>query len=260
MMPRGTILNVQLTARLYYGLYTTIGTQVPYAIDYLIVAIVSQPVAWLGLLGAALLVADRRCLASKARALASFTLLLWAVLLFAASRTPLSGFPQRFGRDLGVPLAVLAAFALVTMLWDLWVRRKLATVLVAPLAVDKRREDETLRGRDTRSASGGEGWFRLVPVGGYALAQTLLLQAFLERGVSRRHGLWWLSIPDFAMFLYVFVPTMLPALVTDVVDGVEEQVSKRVPISSHGCSVGTPTGGLPLEYLLRKRATGLVAP
>jgi hypothetical protein len=113
----------------------TIGTQVPYAIDYLIVAIVSQPVAWLGLLGAALLVADRRCLASKPRALASFTLLLWPVLLFAASRTSLSGFPQRFGRDLGVPLAVLAAFALVTILRGLSVRRRLPTVLTAILAV-----------------------------------------------------------------------------------------------------------------------------
>ena len=148
MMPRGTILNVQLTARLYYGLYTTIGTQVPYAIDYLIVAIVSQPVAWLGLLGAALLVADRRCLASKARALASFTLLLWAVLLFAASRTPLSGFPQRFGRDLGVPLAVVAAFALVTILRGLLVRRKLATVLVATMVASYSRfRDVPLRFR-----------------------------------------------------------------------------------------------------------------
>ena len=113
----------------------TIGTQVPYAIDYLMVAIVSQPVVWLGLLGAALLVADRRCLASKAQSLAYFTLLLWAVLLFAASRTPLSGFPQRFGRDLGVPLAVLAAFALVTVLRGLLARRKLATVLAATLAL-----------------------------------------------------------------------------------------------------------------------------
>jgi hypothetical protein len=113
----------------------TIGTQVPYAVDYLIVAIVSQPVAWLGLLGAALLVADRRCLAGKSRALALSTLLLWAVMLFAASRTPLSGFPQRFGRDLGVPLAVFAAFALVTILRGLFVRRKLAIVLVATVAV-----------------------------------------------------------------------------------------------------------------------------
>ena len=113
----------------------TIGTQVPYAIDYLIVAIVSQPVAWLGLLGAALLAADRRCLASKARALAYVTLLVWAVLLFAASRTSLSGFPQRFGRDLGVPLALLGAFALVNVLRALSVRRKLAIVLLATLAV-----------------------------------------------------------------------------------------------------------------------------
>lgn len=121
--PTGTAVNM------------TIGTQVPYRIDYLIVAIVSQPVVWLGLLGAALLVADRRCWTSKARALASFTLLLWVVLLFAASRTPLSGFPQRFGRDIGVPLAVLAAFALVTILRVLSVRRKLATVLAATMAV-----------------------------------------------------------------------------------------------------------------------------
>ena len=112
-----------------------IGTQVPYDIDYLVGAIVSQPVAWLGLLGAALLVAEKRCWASKWRALANFTLLLWAVLMFVGSRTPLSGFPQRFGRDLGVPLALLAAFALVTILRVLLERRKPATVLAATLAV-----------------------------------------------------------------------------------------------------------------------------
>jgi hypothetical protein len=33
-----------------------------------------------------------------------------------------------------------------------------------------------------------------------------------------------------------------------------------LPASSPGCSVGTPTGGLPLGYLPRKRANGLVAP
>jgi hypothetical protein len=117
------------------ALNMTIGTQVPYVIDYLIVAIVSQPVAWLGLLGAALLAADRRCWASKSRALAYITLLVWVVLLFAASRTSLSGFPQRFGRDLGVPLALLGAFALVNVLRALSVRRKLAIVLLATLAV-----------------------------------------------------------------------------------------------------------------------------
>jgi hypothetical protein len=112
-----------------------IGTQAPYNLDYLIGAIVSQPVAWLGLLGAALLVADPRCWTNKPRALAHFTLLLWAVLLFVGSRTPLTGFPQRFGRDLGVPLALLAAFALVAILRALSERRKPAAVLAATLAV-----------------------------------------------------------------------------------------------------------------------------
>jgi hypothetical protein len=112
-----------------------IGTQVPYDLDYLIGAIVSQPVAWLGLLGAVLLVADPRCWTSKPRALAHFTLLLWVVLMFVGSRTPLTGFPQRFGRDLGVPLALLAALAFVAILRALLERRKPAAVLAATLAV-----------------------------------------------------------------------------------------------------------------------------
>ena len=112
-----------------------IGTQAPYDLDYLIGAIVSQPVAWLGLLGAVLLVADPRCWTSKPRTLAHFTLLLWAVLMFVGSRTPLTGFPQRFGRDLGVPLALLAAFAFVAILRSLLERRKPAAILAATLAV-----------------------------------------------------------------------------------------------------------------------------
>ena len=73
--------------------------------------------AWLGLLGALLVVGDLlRRRAGVVQTLAYLTLLLWVVLLFAGSRTPLSGFPDRFERDLGIPLAVLAAFALVTVL------------------------------------------------------------------------------------------------------------------------------------------------
>ena len=62
---------------------------------------VSQPVAWLGLLGVFLVTGEllwRRTTAPQA--LAYLTLLFWVVLLFAGSRTPLTGFPQRFGRDL----------------------------------------------------------------------------------------------------------------------------------------------------------------
>jgi hypothetical protein len=112
-----------------------IGTQMPYRLDYFVGAIVSQPVAWLGLLGAALLVADPRYWRSKAWALAHFTLLLWAVLMFFGSRTSYSGFPQRFGRDLGVPLALLAALAFVVILRSLLKERRPATILAATLAV-----------------------------------------------------------------------------------------------------------------------------
>jgi hypothetical protein len=112
-----------------------IGTQPPYDLDYLIGAIVSQPVAWLGLLGAALVVAEPRCWTSKPRALAHFSVLVWAVLMFVGSRTSYSGFPQRFGRDLGVPLALLGALALVTIMRSLIKERELAAVVVATLAV-----------------------------------------------------------------------------------------------------------------------------
>jgi hypothetical protein len=39
---------------------------------------------------------------SKPQALALFTVLLWASLLFLGSRMPMTGFPQRFGRDVTI--------------------------------------------------------------------------------------------------------------------------------------------------------------
>ena len=47
--------------------------------------------------------------------LARLTLLVWTLLLFFGSLTSYSGFPDRFERDLGVPLALLAALTLVTL-------------------------------------------------------------------------------------------------------------------------------------------------
>jgi hypothetical protein len=112
-----------------------VGTQAPYPLGFLAGTMVSQPVVWLGLLGATLVVADllgRRL--GRARAPAQFTVLLWALLLFAGSRMPLTGFPQRFGRDLGVPVAILAAVALVALLRSLGPRRP-AVVFAASLVV-----------------------------------------------------------------------------------------------------------------------------
>jgi hypothetical protein len=112
-----------------------IGTQAPNDLDYLTVAIVSQPVFWLGLLGAALLVGDWRSWISPPEALTRATLLLWPLILFAGASTSYSGFPQRFDRDLGVPLSVLAALAAVLLLRALLRSRGRAALIVAALVV-----------------------------------------------------------------------------------------------------------------------------
>jgi hypothetical protein len=114
-----------------------VGTQIPYTLDFLLGNMVSQPVAWLGLLGVFLVLGEllwRRT--NRPQALAYLTLVFWALLLFAGSRTPLTGFPQRFGRDLCVPLAVFAALAFLGVLQSLsGSRKQAAVVFVASLAV-----------------------------------------------------------------------------------------------------------------------------
>jgi hypothetical protein len=115
-----------------------IGSQDPLGLEHLL-STTSQPVAWLGLLGALLVVMEvLRRQVDAPQAMAYITLVLWAVLLFVGSRTSLSGFPQRFERDLGIPLAVLAAFALVAILRQARLRdptKPLAASLVAAMAV-----------------------------------------------------------------------------------------------------------------------------
>jgi hypothetical protein len=75
----------------------------------------SHPVLWLGLLGLALMLAGARNARNTPDILARLTLLVWTLLLFFGSLTSYSGFPDRFERDLGVPLALLAALTLVTL-------------------------------------------------------------------------------------------------------------------------------------------------
>lgn len=76
---------------------------------------ISHSVLWLGLLGLTFMLATRNA-KGKTDLLARLTLLVWTLLLFFGSLTSYSGFPDRFERDLGVPLALLAALALVTLL------------------------------------------------------------------------------------------------------------------------------------------------
>jgi hypothetical protein len=99
-----------------------IGTKPPNNPAHFLVTL-SHPVLWLGLLGLMLLFAARREGRGLPDTLARLTLLAWTVLLLVGSLTSYSGFPNRFERDLGVPIALLAALALVTVLRSLWTSR-----------------------------------------------------------------------------------------------------------------------------------------
>jgi hypothetical protein len=70
---------------------------------------VGSPVVWLGVFGFAALAMMTRRLKEPAQVLAALTVLLWCVVMYLGSRTAIDGFPQRFERDVGAPLNVLAA-------------------------------------------------------------------------------------------------------------------------------------------------------
>jgi len=81
---------------------------------------VGSPVIWLGVIGfAALAVATVRFLRRPGQVAAALTLLTWCVVMYAGSRTTLDGFPQRYERDVGAPLTILGALALVLILQSL---------------------------------------------------------------------------------------------------------------------------------------------
>ncbi|HSL00868.1 MAG TPA: hypothetical protein VK869_11060, partial [Rubrobacteraceae bacterium] len=115
-----------------------LGTKLPYPFEHLLLT-ATQPLLWLGLLGALLLLVDgRRSPDAVADVLARSTLLFWGLLLFIGSRTNLSGFPDRFERDLGIPLALLAALAFIAVVRSPQSLREpvtLATTIVAAVAV-----------------------------------------------------------------------------------------------------------------------------
>jgi hypothetical protein len=112
-----------------------VNTQPVYADGFLAGTMVSQPVAWLGLLGVFLAAAGVGGSTWSPAAMSHLTVLLWAVLIFAGSRLAVTGFPQRFGRDLGVPLALLAALGLVAALRSLRTGRRPAAVFTASAVV-----------------------------------------------------------------------------------------------------------------------------
>jgi hypothetical protein len=111
-----------------------IGSQDPLSLEHSI-EMTSQPVAWLGALGVLLAVGDLlRGRLGTPQTLTYLTLLSWVLLLFAGSRTSLSGFPQRFERDLGIPLAVFAALSFILILRSREASTSLARLVAIPAA------------------------------------------------------------------------------------------------------------------------------
>jgi hypothetical protein len=80
------------------------------------------PLVWFGILGIAALAASLRYLCRPAQVLTAATVVAWCVVMYLGSRTSLDGFPQRFERDLGAPLAVTAAFGLGLIVRSLPIR------------------------------------------------------------------------------------------------------------------------------------------
>ena len=112
-----------------------LGTKLPYQFEHLLVS-ATQPALWLGLLGALLLMMDaNRRPDAVADVLSRATLLFWGFLLFIGSRTNLSGFPDRFERDLGMPLAILAAVGLVAIVRSWPGLRSPVTLVASVLAM-----------------------------------------------------------------------------------------------------------------------------
>lgn len=112
-----------------------IGSQMPFLPADLVGIVLTEPVTWLGLFGASMMAfVGRGGGETTAQRPIRLTLLLWLGVMVAGAATPLSGFPQRFARDLGAPLSVLAALALVALAGAL-VRRGSAAPLALSIAV-----------------------------------------------------------------------------------------------------------------------------
>ena len=131
------------------------GTKPPESIGS-IIEMTSQPLLWLGLLGAFLMLAGHEGSPGTPAVLAKGVLIFWTILMLVGSLTSASGFPDRFQRDLGVPLALLGAVAFVTILGSVVSHRRTLSVTVAALTVlvvatvvDVRAMKEVMRAADS---------------------------------------------------------------------------------------------------------------
>ena len=114
-----------------------IGSQPAPAPMHLFTAL-GPPIVWLGVLGLALLVAMLRYERRPIPVLATVTLILWTLIMYAGSRIAADGFPLRFERDVGAALSVLGALAVGVVLktaWQAWLRHASAPVALLSLSL-----------------------------------------------------------------------------------------------------------------------------
>jgi hypothetical protein len=173
-----------------------LGSQPVPAAGHLLTAL-GPAIVWLGLFGAGAAAAGIRRLAQPGQVLATVTVLLWAAVMYLGSRTALDGFPQRFERDLGAPLSVLAALGVVLVVravlahWQgsrtgLTLAAAAAAAVIAVVVIV-----QTARSLQTGARPGGEVLTHRVAAAGRWLGQhntggNVISTPYLNPGIGNR--------------------------------------------------------------------------
>ncbi|MDX6337940.1 MAG: hypothetical protein QOG05_5280 [Streptosporangiaceae bacterium] len=192
------------------------------------------PIVWLGVLGLALLAAMLRYERRPAPVLATVTMILWCLIMYAGSRTAADGFPQRFERDLGAALSVVAALGagvLVKTAWLAWRRAAvvpaaalslaLAVPAVLAIALPSARQART-ESRPARLLSppvlAAGTWLRQHNSGG-TIVSTPMNHGITERSVLALGG--YTGLMYYAPGSYANARSLPPAGVTPLIDSQE---------------------------------------
>ncbi len=156
-----------------------------------LLAWVGSPVIWLGLLGIAALVAAAWRMRSPEQVAAAIIVVTWCAVMYLGSRTVIDGFPQRFERDVGAPLAVIAALGVgmiatsLTRLGSRWLGAA-ATCCVAVFGAVQFGHNLAADGLPTREVltpaeAAAGAWLRQHNTGG-----SIISTPDLRRGVTNR--------------------------------------------------------------------------
>ena len=173
-----------------------LGSQAP-ATQAALLKEVGPPIVWFGLLGLAALAVSLRYLRRPAQVLTVATIVGWCVLMYLGSRTSLDGFPQRFERDLGAPLSVVAAFGVGVVVRSLPLRgaaSRTAPMLAATIACIVAAVmllAQVVHVVHASDRSAGELLSHRVAAAGQWLARhntggTIITTPYMNRGISNR--------------------------------------------------------------------------